>query len=109
MILMSISGFLGTPDIEVSPESTLAIALWVKSKMAVICSRSKLYLTSFLTELKLIHDFGIYLKVSRYARHSGETKMHPKHCIVGQIQDGRYLFKVKSLFYIMLDRIEADS
>ena len=42
MIFMSISGFLDTPDIEVSPESTLAIALWVKSKMAVICLRSKL-------------------------------------------------------------------
>ena len=29
-------GFTDTPDIVVRPESTLDIALWVKSKMAVI-------------------------------------------------------------------------
>ena len=39
MILMSILGFLDTPDIVVWQESTLAIALWVKSKMTAICSR----------------------------------------------------------------------
>ena len=42
MILMSILGFLGTADIVVWPKSTLAIALWVKSKMAAICSESNL-------------------------------------------------------------------
>ena len=35
MISVSILGFSGTPDILVK-ESTLDIALWVKSKMAVI-------------------------------------------------------------------------
>ena len=39
MILIFILGFLGTPDIVVWPEGTLDIALWVKSKMAVIFSR----------------------------------------------------------------------
>ena len=34
MILMFILGSLVTPDIVVWPESTLAIALWVKFKMA---------------------------------------------------------------------------
>ena len=75
------------------PESTLAIALCVKS---------------FLIELKQIHDFYIYLRVFRYARHSGETRMHQINCIVGKIQDSRYLFKVKSLIHIIFDRIEAD-
>ena len=42
MILMSILGFLGTPDIVVWPESTLAIVLWVESKMVAIYSRSNL-------------------------------------------------------------------
>ena len=45
----------------------------------------------------------------RHARHSSVSKQHPGHCIVGQIQDGRYLFKVKPLIYIIFDRIEADS
>ena len=36
MIFMSFLGFLGTPGIVVWPESTLAIALWAKSKMAAI-------------------------------------------------------------------------
>ena len=49
-------GSLGTPDIVVWPESNLAIALWVKFKIAAIF---------------------------RYAPHSGETRMHPRHCIVG--------------------------
>ena len=69
------------------PESTLAIVLCVKS---------------FLIELKQIHDFYIYLRVFRYAR------MHQINCIVGKIQDSRYLFKVKSLIHIIFDRIEAD-
>ena len=53
MILMSILGFLGRPDIVAKPECTVDIALWV--------------------------------------------------------QDGRYLFKVKPLIYIIFDRIESDS
>ena len=39
MILMSVLGSLGTPDIVVWPESNLAIALWGKFKMVAICSR----------------------------------------------------------------------
>ena len=45
----------------------------------------------------------------RHARHSSVARNHPGHCIVGQIQDGRYLFKVKSLIHIIFNRIEADS
>ena len=45
----------------------------------------------------------------RHARHSSVARNHPGHCIVGQIQDGRYLFKVKPLIYIIFDRIEADT
>ena len=49
------------------------------------------------------------VRVLSYARHSGETRKHPGHCIVDKIKDGRYLSKVKSLVYIISDRIEANS
>ena len=62
-----------------------------------------------MIELKQNHDFGTHSKVFRYALYSGETRMHPRHCIVGQIQDGRYLLKAKSLIFIIFDGIEADS
>ena len=39
--------------------------------------------------------------VFRHARHSSVARKHPDHCIVGQIQDGRHLFKVKPLIYII--------
>ena len=56
-----------------------------------------------------IHDFEVYFMVFRHAGHSTVARKHTRHCIVGQIQDGRHLFKVKLLIYIIFDRIEADS
>ena len=32
---------------------------------------------------------------------------HPSHCIVGQMEDSRYLFKGKPGIYIIFDRIGA--
>ena len=40
MILVSSIGFSGMSDIVVQSQNILRIALWVKSKMAAICSRS---------------------------------------------------------------------
>ena len=40
MILVSIMGFSGTPDIVVCPEKFVDIAWWVKSMKETICSRS---------------------------------------------------------------------
>ena len=40
---------------------------------------------------------------------SSVARKHPRHCIVGHIQDGRYFFKGKPFIYIIFDRIEADS
>ena len=47
--------------------------------------------------------------VFEHARHSSVARKHTGHCIVGQIQDERQLFKVKPLIYIIFDRIEANS
>ena len=49
-------GFSGMPDMVMWFESTLYIALLVKSKMAAICENQKLILLS--TEWKQIRDFG---------------------------------------------------
>ena len=77
--------------------------------MAAIWPRSNTKLISFLIEKTQIHDFDVYFRGFRHAQHSSVARKHPGHCIVGQIQDGRYFFKVTSLIYIILDRIEADS
>ena len=79
------------------------------SKMAAIWPRSNFKLISFSIERTQIHDSDVYFRVFRHARHSSVTRKHPGHCIVGQIQDGRHLFKIKPLIYIIFDEIEADS
>ena len=50
LILVSTIGFSGMPDLVVWSEINLAIALWVKSKMAAICPRSNNKLIWFLTQ-----------------------------------------------------------
>ena len=70
MILVSATGFSCMPDIMVWPEIILDIALWIKSKMA-ISAKLRYKLTSFLTKWTQKHNFGVYYRVFRYARHSG--------------------------------------
>ena len=50
MILVSIMGFSGIPDIVMCVEITLANALWVKFKMTVLYPRSNNKLISFSTQ-----------------------------------------------------------
>ena len=40
------------------------------------CARSNKKLLSFKTEKKHIHDFGVYHRVSRYARHSDVARIY---------------------------------
>ena len=68
--MVSTIGFSCMPGIMVWPEIILDIALWVKSKMASISARSSYKLTSFPTEWKQKHNFGVHYRVFRYARHS---------------------------------------
>ena len=103
MIFVSTIGFSGMPDLVVWSEITLDIALWVKSKMAAIWSRSNIKLISFSTEKKQVHDFGVYYTVFRYARPGSVIRNYFGRCIVGKIQDGR-LFP-----NIIFDTIEVDS
>ena len=71
MTLVSTIWFPGMPDILVWPEIILAIALWVKSKMATITAKVKLCkLTLFSTEWTAKHNFDVYDWVFRYSRHS---------------------------------------
>ena len=64
MTLVSTILFPGMPDIMVWPEIILAIALWVKFKMATITVKVKLCkLASFSTE------WTVYDWVFRYSRH----------------------------------------
>ena len=77
--------------------------------MAAIWSWSNNKLISFLIEKTQIHDFVVYFGGFKHAGHTSVARKHPGHCIVGQIQDGRHLFKVKPLIHIIFDRIEADS
>ena len=79
------------------------------SKMAATWPRSNIKLISFSIERTKIHDFDGYFRVFRHSRHSSVARKHPDYCIVGQIQNGRYLFNVKPLIYNICDRIEADS
>ena len=79
MILVSILRFLGPPGTVVKPESTLDIALWVKSKMVAICSRSNFYFISFTTELKQIHDFDVHLRV--FGRPTPDIVVRPEGTI----------------------------
>ena len=76
--------------------------------MAAICPRSNIKFDRKI-ERPQIHDFDVYFMGFRHARHSNVAGEHPGHCIAGQILDGRHFFKVKSLIYIILNRIEADS
>ena len=43
------------------------------------------------------------------ARSSGGVRHYLRHCIVGKIQDGRHLSKVKQHIGIILDIIKSDS
>ena len=60
MILVSTMDFSDMPDIMVRPGIILAIALWVKSKMASISAKLSYKLTSFPTEWTQKHNFGVY-------------------------------------------------
>ena len=48
-----------------------------------------------LREGKQNHDFSVYVRVFGYARYSGAARKHPRHHIVGKIQNGLKLSKVK--------------
>ena len=79
MILVSILRFSGTLDTVVKQECILDIALWVKSKMAAICSRSNLQFISFSTELKQIRDCDVHLRV--FARPTPDIVVRPEGTI----------------------------
>ena len=91
MILLYTIGFSCMPVTMVLPEIISDIALWVKSKMASISARLSVKLTSFSTKWTQKHNFVVYHKVFRYARHSGVVWTYFRYCIMGKIQDGRHL------------------
>ena len=55
----------------------------------------KLQIDSIFDRIEQLLDFGVHYKVFRYARSSGVVRNNFGHCIVGKIQDGRHLSKVK--------------
>ena len=63
-------GFSGMPDIVVWSKNTLDIALWVKSKIAAICTRLNNESMSFLAAEKQIRHFSVNHSVHGHARHS---------------------------------------
>ena len=95
MISVSTIVFSGMPDLVLWSEIILDIALWVKSQMAAIWPRSNIKLISFSNESEQVHASGVYYTVFRYARHSSVVRNYIGRCIVGKIQDGPLLPKVK--------------
>ena len=71
MILLSTIGYSCMADIMVWPEIILYIVLLVKSEMASISARLSYKLTSFSTDWTQKHNFGVYHRIFRYARHGG--------------------------------------
>ena len=65
--LVSTIWFSDMPDIMVWPEVILAIALWVKSKMAIITA--KLSYINYYHFRQNGHNFDVYHWVFRYSRH----------------------------------------
>ena len=90
MILLSNMDFSDMLDIMVLQETIFDIALWVKSKMASISIRLSYKLTIFSREWTYKHNFGVYHRVFRYARHSGVVGKYFSYCIIGKIEDGRH-------------------
>ena len=62
MIFVSTIGFSGMADLVVWSEITIHIALWVKSKMAAFCTRSKNKLISFSTQTLFKNKYYLTLK-----------------------------------------------
>ena len=69
--LVSTIWFSGMPDIMVWPKIILAIALWVKCKMATItASLSYINYHPFRQNRQQKHNFDVYHRVFRYSRHN---------------------------------------
>ena len=79
------------PDIMVLPEIILDIEFVGKNNMASISARFSYKLTSFSTEWMQKHNFGLYHRGFRYARHSGAVGKYLSYCIMRKIQNGHNL------------------